>query len=606
MADAIRNRTISLRRFWARRVRRLLPAAIVVILLSGGASLFILSPQDRVQMAQQAIASALWIENWFLAAQAVDYLGAESAPTPFQHFWSLSVEEQFYLVWPLLLLAAIASGRSVSASGLRLRIGVLVGVVFVASLLLSVYLTNANPTLAYFATPVRAWEFAAGALVAVVAIHLPRASALARGAIWSAGVAAILLSSVLISAETPFPGSAAMLPVFGALMALAVAPPPARAPFAKALAPVGRVGDLSYSIYLWHWPLIVLLSTRVDVSDVMWGALIVGFSILLAWCTERWIERPFRFGIAFAAPGRAIAIVVVGASLVAIPAASFIAFTAMRAEDARLEAASVENCLGAASLLESDSATCSRLLESEAVYPPLESRLDDTAGQYSCYLAAGERFSPCGYGPQDSVVRIAIVGDSHAASWVPALLPAVEQRGWRLDVLVGNGCQLIAHPECDAGEDVIDTVIDGDYDLVLATAWRRSQPETSELTAFWARLVDQGVRLAVIADVPHNPESTDACVAAAADLESLVQCSTPRSVALTPRDDSYSRSAQTVGVPVVDFTDFFCDPTTCPALIGRAVVYRDSPYSHITATFSRSMYAPMEAAVVELLAIDDR
>ena len=271
---------VSLLGFWARRARRILPAALVVLLACTLATIAFVARVHWEEFLTEIRASALYVENWLLAREAVDYLAADDAPTPVRHFWSLSAEEQFYLVWPALILAGAAVGRRAIAAVLW--------TVTLLSLAWSVHLTASDPAVAYFVTPTRAWEFGAGGLLA-----LAPAASRPRAVLTWIGLAAIAVAAVAYSPATPFPGIAAALPVLGAVAVMWAAAPTAL----LRPRPVQMLGDISYSVYLWHWPLLVLTPILLDraltTPELL---LILVLTLVLGWVTKVAVEDPVRRG----------------------------------------------------------------------------------------------------------------------------------------------------------------------------------------------------------------------------------------------------------------------------------------------------------------------
>jgi peptidoglycan/LPS O-acetylase OafA/YrhL len=611
LGEVERTGTISLSHFWARRIRRLLPAAFTVLIASSAAA-FLIVPKAVLQQTLYEIgASAVYAQNWLLAANSVDYLAADNTPSLVQHYWTLSVEEQFYFVWPILLLAVLWVGRRWRRGGASKRHAVLVFVciVFVVSLAYSIYKTTVSQSSAYFVTPTRAWEFAAGALVVfcpawTIADERFRA-ALKLTLSWG-GIALIGYAALTFDEATAFPGYLALFPVAGAAMLLYAGESVSRWSPSRLfnLSPVQSIGDLSYSIYLWHWPLVVIFpfAFRTDLNFPGRISIIV-VSIVLAWATNRFIEDPARkarFGLGrrritfgFAVTGMLVILAVVGAGSSAI---------ADQQRELDRIAATSEQCMGASAVEHGGSELCQAFDASEdRLFPALSARGDDTEGQYKCYVnAEGKGYIECTYGDEDSDIRIAVTGDSHAASLVPGLVVAAEEEGWALDVMVGNGCQL-GSSKCGVRAIFDDRIVNGDYDLVLVTGKRANQPAVDDLEIQFTRLAEAGVRVVPIVDVPVYADSTDACVTqSAGTLASTSKCSTTRSDALTVHEDRYEDAAETLGMETIDLTGTFCGDASCPAVIGHTIVYRDTA-SHLTATFSRTLAASLAEEIADLL-----
>src|SRR5699024_4656423 len=246
-------------------------------------------------------ASTLYVQNWHLADNAVDYLAANNEPSAVQHFWTLSAEEQFYAMWPLVIGAGllVASGRS--ARFKRHAILTALGVIVIASLIYSVYESSRNPAAAYFITTTRVWEFGLGAVVAFLWPEPSTARPPVRLALTWAGLAMIGVTSLLYSPATPFPGYLAAVPVIGALMVIVAGPlDHLLAPTnAMRLRSVQFVGDISYSLYPWHFPLIVITPFVLGIPGGLPGQAvrlgILGAAFVLAAASKIWVEDPIRF-----------------------------------------------------------------------------------------------------------------------------------------------------------------------------------------------------------------------------------------------------------------------------------------------------------------------
>ncbi|MEO9175659.1 MAG: acyltransferase, partial [Gaiellales bacterium] len=259
-----RTGTLSFRSFYARRIRRLMPMAMLVLVAVAIGMEFFTPPAYRPSVRFDALSAAFYYSNWQFAIESVNYLTLGGAQNPVLHYWSLSVEEQFYLAWPLLLFLAVRLRPfGLSGGSVRLRCGAAIAVVGAASLVYSLVETPAEPAIAYFETTTRVWEFAAGAVLALVASHLqrvPRSLAVVGGV---TGLLLVLVAALVNGPTTAFPGTTALVPVAGALLVLAMG---ARVPSSGAgallsLRPVRYVGRISYTWYLWHWPCLVYART---------------------------------------------------------------------------------------------------------------------------------------------------------------------------------------------------------------------------------------------------------------------------------------------------------------------------------------------------------
>ncbi|MFM1956961.1 MAG: hypothetical protein RLZ41_360, partial [Actinomycetota bacterium] len=252
----VQEQRFSVTSFWARRIKRLLPASFTVLAATAIAIVFLAPVSLWSQWLGEIQSSVFYFQNWNLAGAAVNYLALANQASPVQHFWSLSTEEQFYFFWPLLVAGALlATSRALKSSvSSRKALLVLFTAVTVASFAYSVYLTNVDPAVAYFSTPVRAWEFGIGAIAAFLPA-LERASL--RNALALTGLMGICASAFLITNKTPFPGLAAIFPTLGTAFVIIAAVEVGVISRVMAWRPLQWIGDKSYAIYLWHWPILI-------------------------------------------------------------------------------------------------------------------------------------------------------------------------------------------------------------------------------------------------------------------------------------------------------------------------------------------------------------
>jgi peptidoglycan/LPS O-acetylase OafA/YrhL len=605
---------ISLRRFYARRAKRLLPLTAVLLAAVGVLSLLLLSPVRAVEVSGDIISSALYTANWHFAAQSVDYFAQEVEPSPVLHLWSLAIEEQFYLVWPTLLLAVTWFWRNRGGS-LRPVIWATLAIVLAGSLLLGIHLTDNQPAAAYFSTFGRAWELALGASLAVLgAVRIPRA--LAAGIGW-AGLAAIVYSAVVFDASTPFPGTAALLPTLGtAALILAGSSIHAQARGAPAwllsLSPVRYVGRISYSWYLWHWPALIFAAVILGPLSVPVALAVLAVSWIPTAVTHRWIEDPLRLSRALARrPNRSLAI---GLACTTIGVCAGIGLTQLQPT---LRTAPLSDVKGAAAL--PDQPTPQQ--RAPAVRPnPLRAAADRSRAYYDGCLVgiSGTNSNKCLYGDPNGRRTLILFGDSHAMQYFPALEELVETHHWRLITLVKAECtpgevkirSMVAdreYSQCDAWrEDSLQRIEEAGSRAIVVmsgdTAYTPYDSEGNELTGAAAaeameagyvatlRRIDRaGLRTAVIRDTPVSASDVPSCVSE--DLEHLASCAFPR---VHERDKEFDvRAARAApGAHLIDVNREICPDNLCRAVIGNALVYRDK--SHLTATFARTLAPGIE------------
>jgi peptidoglycan/LPS O-acetylase OafA/YrhL len=568
---------ISITGFYARRIRRLSPAALLVTAVTVVAAYHVLPPLRAPQVALDGLASTLYGLNYRLAAVGIDYLRSDAAPSPLQHFWSLAVEEQFYLVWPLLLILAVR-GRRLALS-----------TVVVASLAVSVWQTTANPTWAYFGLHTRAWELGAGALVAVFGGRLPRMFS-------AAGLGAIGLAAVVFTDRTAFPGYAALLPVAGTVVVLLAR---SRMLTAKPLQVLGR---LSYPWYLWHWPFLALgpaggPATRLLLAGAALGA--AALTYVLVENPVRRLRMPARRTI-----GCGLAVTVLAASAYLV---------AGRAPDAPV------------SRYSAPALTTFRPPELGTAVPAVPKNLVPSLGRatadqpqlYRDRCSSGFTDAtirkPCAYGDLASRTTVVLFGDSHAGAWFPAVQAVAAQRGWKLVVVTKSACTVASvrifqetlnrpFDECvrwrESSFDYIRSLHPAMVVMTSAAAGgelvdRTADPDAT-WTAGWARsaglLAGGGARLYLIDDTPYQRGDVPECLSAHPHDPGACAVGADAALPNLARRRMIDAALRQRGVTTIDPTPWFCTATVCPVIVGNVLVYRDT--SHITATYAR-LLAPL-------------
>jgi peptidoglycan/LPS O-acetylase OafA/YrhL len=612
LREHARTGSISFRGFYARRVRRILPNALLTLVVTVGATAVLVGGERLVETVKDAVAAALTVVNWRFAAQGTDYFAQGLPPSPVQHFWSLSVEEQFYFVWPWLMLGllAVASRRASARSG-RVRrtwvLGSAMGAVVVASFAWALHQTVAEPSFAYFSTLTRVWELGIGALAAIAAVRVARWFA-ARPLWWRpvaawTGLLGIAVSLLVVRPDQGFPAPWALLPVAAtALVIMAGEGAGASSPWLLTNRPMNYVGDASYSLYLWHWPVVVLLPAVVPESSAWFGALAVALGVALALPAYHLVENPARGahqGHDEDARRRhplrdaSVAALVIAAVVVGGCAAT-VAVLEDSQEPARSSPVATQaECFGAQSL--DRRALCDEVVFTDPVTPDPQDAATDIDRAYQCYSAPDGPATPCTRGDRKGDVRVAVVGNSHAAALLPGLLPEAKRLGWRVDVLVGYACNLTTtpNPACPGTSAEIDRrLLHGEpYDLVITTSSRSaagaSNPDrVPGMRDMMNAVTARGTAVAAISDAPIVTDEALACVARiGADLS---ECGMPRDEAFAVRDPLRQPTRESEDAVFVDITDLYCRPDTCPAVVGGVLAYRDTA-GHTTATYSHTL-----------------
>jgi peptidoglycan/LPS O-acetylase OafA/YrhL len=621
--ELVTRGTISFRAFYARRARRLLPASILVLVVATLAAWLLLPVTRWAASATEVLASTFSVQNWLLAARAVDYSTLGDAASPVQHFWSLSVEEQFYLAWPSLILVLVVVGRRTGAAGpYRL---VLPGILVVTGLSLaySMYATSQAPAAAYFVTPARIWELGVGAVLALWmrnrATH-PRG----RQGTWSpvppvalrwVGLAAVLTSAVLFSSASAFPGWLALMPVLGTAAVIAAGDTGGRDPLGPlfGLAPTQFLGAVSYSLYLWHWPVLVIAPFVVGHPL---GAVekigLIGLCIGLAWLTKVLVEDPAqKWRRPATRPALTAALTALAMAVVSGLAALQLHDVAQREDAARAELAAADHrlCFGAAAL--AAGAGCSDVFGppvSVSMPPEDEPWFTDSA----CTVGKGTLpVVTCRFSAEPPARRVALVGDSHAEHWRGALHRVARAENWELVEVLKGGCPATAArvltfngtgidtEACHQwGQDVQELLAADPPDYLFTSSFASAytfdaaggDPYEAGIAGFadmWTAWAGTGARVFVLRDIPATGNRQAAeCVAT--NPTAPVACARDRAAAL-PEDAATGalRIVDPAQIGMLDFTDHFCDESTCYAVVGGALVYWDA--NHMSAQFSRTL-----------------
>jgi peptidoglycan/LPS O-acetylase OafA/YrhL len=616
--------------FYVRRARRILPAAALALVVTDLASYWLLNLVRAREVAIDSVWAGFFAANFRFAAEATDYFARAQPPSPVLNFWSLAVEEQFYLVWPALL-CLVVFGISIwkrprlELTGAALgRLFVVIVVAGLASLAWSIYRTETAPNVSYFSPFSRAWELALGAALALATPALTRVPASPRTAMGWAGLAAIAYATVDFSSRTAFPGYAALVPTVGAALMIGAGVGDRQPRFGVgrllAVAPMRYVGDRSYALYLWHWPVLIIAFLYVghELSVGVNLLLLLG-AFALSIASYRFFENPMRHASWRGRSG--LLLWPASAGIVALVAWS--ALHSIHERFAQLQAPAAAGATTAPSIRGADlpvlaavaaaayAATVSAPIPSPLT-PPIEHLLKDRyvfPGGWpgGCSALDGQTKSRvCRLGRTNRRLIVAF-GDSHAQMWMPTLLKMAQKDGWTVVALTKSGCtpdrwiNPVPYPEpsvpsgaeCRAWDRWALQQVRALHPYVfLATgAYAYSAAPGPRLTAVadtFGSLVTSvkrsAAKVVVLGDAPlRSQEPVDCLLAKDATMKTCTDTWTWQ----TSSGEAVAAKVKPRGARFIDTTRWFCYQTLCPLVIGRTIAYADS--AHITKTYARQL-----------------
>ncbi|MEV7770686.1 SGNH hydrolase domain-containing protein [Kitasatospora sp. NPDC086791] len=614
LREATTTGRIRLGEFFSRRARRLLPSAAIVLGVVALFGAWLTVPLRRADLEYDVLAAALSVGNWRFVAQQTDYLAAGRDESPLLHFWSLAVEEQFYLVWgPLLALTAylvlrVVRGGRADGRGRAVRpvAAALAALLTAGSFALSLRWTHDSVSLAYLGTPSRVWQFGVGALLALLPWHLLGAPRVLRVPVGWGGAAAIVGCVLAYDTTTAYPGWAALVPTLGTA-AVILAGTPGRGGAVASGFGVDRVlglrvpraiGRLSYNLYLWHWPVLVLAGAKFGPLDWPVKVALTAAAALPAAAVMRWVEQPLRHSRTVSElPRRGLSL---GLASMVIPV---VLALVVGSGTLRLLGPAVPVDLQGLPPGSSDGTSLlvrtAAPAKGAAVVPDAVQARKDFPPDGECEVAPTATTSPdCRFGVVGRPDRIVLLGDSHAGQWFSALLALAAERRWELEELVKQGCPLPeipvvnpqlgrAYRECDTWRaNALTRLKEGTKPrLIVVSALNRYTDDRELLLQGWEKtlspLRELGVPIVYLRDTPIPGTDAPACVSGHTD--DPAACEFPRDKALwaDPLADEIA-AGRVPGVRTVSVNDVICpgNGRSCPAVLERILLYRDD--AHLT------------------------
>ncbi|AFR29475.1 acyltransferase family protein [Arthrobacter sp. Rue61a] len=595
-------RPVSLVRHWLHLFWRLLPA-VVVVLLSTLAATYVFIPRTRwIEIVSQGWASLFYVQNWLLQRQVVNYYAADhSLASPFQHFWSLSIQGQVFILWPAIFVATAWVCRRLSLRYRAVLLGIF-GLIFAVSLAYSIYFTAANQELAYFDTFARLWEFALGTLVALLLPYLRPGLGLSSVLGW-VGIAAMLSCGAVLQVQTAFPGFVALWPTLAAVAVIVAGQSGSRFGVDRILSSkllVG-LGSTSYALYLWHWPLLVITLVWIgqDHADAITGTLIVGASLLLAFLTTRFVEQPLRAWRWPEAKRWRLALAVL--VCLAVAAAPMVQFGfQQQAEKNIIATQDADDNPGARALLPG---YVDRVGEGARTLPTPE-QLPEDWGRLDGACIGDLRpadpvlFAECQQNDvgADAERTVFVVGQSHSLQWLGAIGPLAKEHHWRVQAITFGACPFMT--ETDEVGDECNTfnrnvrehirIHQPDAVFLVGTAAVPDSPDedlTWGLDELVGEITDQGVEVIAMRDNPRFSFSPSECAMASGVDDS--RCRPAQSSVLAESNPLDQLEGTFTGLSILDMTDLICDGTACPGIVGNVYVYLDD--NHLSSTYVRTM-----------------
>lgn len=596
--------------FMGRRFRRLLPVSALVIILTVLATYYWLGPTAGNTTAEDAVWTSLFLANWRFIAVGTDYLGAQSTASPLQHYWTLAIEGQFYIAWPLMMMVLAIIARKVGKLPLRTITAAVLAVMFVVSYWWSITSTPGGATVAYFSTWTRVWEIAVGCLLAVYLPQILRIPRAIGSWLMVGGVALIIASCFIIQGDTPFPGWIAILPVTGASAVVTGGSVAANSAMDRVLqlAPLQALGRYSYGMYLWHWPMLQIGPGVIGRPFTQFEkVLVLILATITAAITYHLIEDRAR-NIAWLKQRAPVWSLGFGALLILAPVA--VSQNAIRTNQ-EAPAVTIEQAALAQYPSEDEVFAEVAAAVNATDWPEQAPRITNPAYSDECDVTrAATTSSACVHGDPNGSRTAVIYGDSHAAMWVPALDLIGKSNDWKIIQLNKPGCIAPDFPtysnvlgreytECiEYRAWAVEKIAELQPDLVIITSARDGSllstdggGTTEGVDAAWEEGLGKTIdaispnagRVIVLGDQAYPTQAGISCLEA--NPNDVEKCGDAIEDAVHAEHNATEQQvAEAHGAEYVDIVPWMCTDSFCPAVIGGITVHRDR--MHINENFA--------------------
>jgi len=626
LREAISSGTISLQNFYAKRIRRLLPASFLVLFFTLLTCFFFLPPVLIPSFVGDITSAVLYVSNMSFASQATDYFASGATPSPVLHFWSLGVEEQFYIFWPMAVLLLTKSKLHA-----RHSVRIFASLTFITSLLFAGWLLPRSQPWAFFSLPTRAWELALGAILATIIKDIPKLEHKFINILGFSGLILIIFSGFFIRSANQFPGLLALVPTVGAGLIILAGSYKEKTLTSNLLseAPMQYIGKISYSLYLWHWPIFVIPAIMVGHS-LSWPirALLFLITLVTAALSEKFIEGPFKAGLLTNLIPKKTFFITVMTMVLIIATAFTLRYESMHGfrpfKIFTSPTSHVAPIQGSVRPATRDQPV------PKALQPSLFNAKRDRSINYAdhCHtqLNMPASTSPCLYGDLNSKTTIALFGDSHALAWFPALNKIAKLHHWKLYSQTMSSCGPADIPAWSPStgslmqncpiwrESAVSKIIASHPLFVLMGGTRgfetlNAQGKVAippENHLIWEagvkrninRFKASGVKVILLSDVPVANGDPVVCLSAHPD--SAIACANPVSKAIdTGWLETERKVSRDEGITLIEPQMWVCPTDPCPVIIKGTLVYFDP--GHMTATFSGSLSPKLDVAISKAL-----